>query len=78
MRSYIIASGLVASAVAFTQPTDATWGPLTQPDLTHPVTQGQTFTVTWDPEDHETEGVTVSLVLCQGREWTLECINFAS
>jgi hypothetical protein len=68
MRSFIVASGLVASAFAFTTPTDATWGPLLQPDLSHPVTQGETFTVTWDPETHETEGVTVSLVLCHGRK----------
>jgi hypothetical protein len=30
------------------------------------VTQGEPFTVTWDPESHPTDGVTVSLVLCHG------------
>ena len=66
MRSFLIVGGLVAAAQAFTPPKDATWGPLVKPDLSSPVTQGQTFQVTWDPESHPTDGVTVSLVLCRG------------
>lgn len=66
MRSFIVAAGLVAAAQAFTPPTTATWGPLTKPDLSDPVTQGETFDVTWDPQSHPTDGVTVSLVLCRG------------
>jgi len=34
--------------------------------IVQPVTQGEEFTVTWDPETHPTDGVTVSLVLCHG------------
>lgn len=30
------------------------------------MTAGETFEVTWDPESHKTDGVTVSLVLCHG------------
>ena len=66
MRSFLIAGGLVAAVQAFTPPTTATWGPLTKPDLSNPVTQGETFEITWDPESHPTDGVTVSLVLCRG------------
>ena len=66
MRSLFIAGGLVAAVQAFTPPTTASWGPLTKPDLSSPVTQGETYEVTWDPESHPTDGVTVSLVLCRG------------
>lgn len=66
MRSLFIAGGLLAAVRAFTPPTTASWGPLTKPDLSSPVTQGGTFDVTWDPESHPTDGVTVSLVLCRG------------
>ena len=30
------------------------------------VTPGKDFSITWDPESHPTDGVTVSLVLCHG------------
>ncbi|KIX04320.1 uncharacterized protein Z518_05187 [Rhinocladiella mackenziei CBS 650.93] len=63
---FLVASGLITVAQAYTKPTEATWGPLLTPDLSNSVTQGQEFTVTWDPEDHPTDGVTVSLVLCHG------------
>jgi Ser-Thr-rich glycosyl-phosphatidyl-inositol-anchored membrane family len=67
MRSSILlAGGLVALAQAYTPPTTASWGPLLTPDLTKPVTQGEKFEVTWDPESHSTDDVTVSLVLCRG------------
>ena len=66
IRSVILAGSLAALAQAFTQPTTASWGPLLTPDLSSPVTQGETFDVTWDPESHPTDGVTVSLVLCHG------------
>ncbi|RVX67589.1 hypothetical protein B0A52_08118 [Exophiala mesophila] len=59
-------TGLASFAHAYTKPTTNTWGPLLTPDLTSPVTQGETYKVTWDPEDHDTDGVTVSLVLCHG------------
>ncbi|KAJ9494649.1 hypothetical protein H2202_009902 [Exophiala xenobiotica] len=62
----ILAAGLASFAQAYTTPGANTWGPLLEPDLTHPITQGKSFTVTWDPEDHPTDDVTVSLVLCQG------------
>ncbi|KEF51639.1 uncharacterized protein A1O9_12274 [Exophiala aquamarina CBS 119918] len=60
------AAGLASVAQAFTKPGEATWGALLTPDLTHPVTAGEDFEVTWDPSGHETDGVTVSLVLCHG------------
>ncbi|KIW44091.1 uncharacterized protein PV06_05131 [Exophiala oligosperma] len=69
MHSFIaplMVVGLASLAQAFTKPTNATWGPLLLPDTTHPVTQGETFKVTWDPESHPTDDVTVSLVLCHG------------
>lgn len=62
----ILAAGLATLAQAFTQPGAQTWGPLLAPDTSSSVTQGKDFTVTWDPEDHPTDGVTVSLVLCHG------------
>jgi len=63
----LVAAGLAAFAQAYTQPTGSpTWGPLLTPDLSDSVTQGKDFTVTWDPETHSTDGVTVSLVLCTG------------
>jgi len=61
-----VAAGLATLASAFTQPKDQTWGPLLTPDTSDSVTQGKDFTVTWDPESHPTDGVTVSLVLCHG------------
>ncbi|KAJ9604436.1 hypothetical protein H2200_011272 [Cladophialophora chaetospira] len=64
--SVIFAAGLATFASAFTQPKDQTWGPLLTPDTSSSVTQGKDFTVTWDPESHPTDGVTVSLVLCHG------------
>jgi hypothetical protein len=64
--SVVLAAGLATLAQAFTQPGQQTWGPLLTPDTTDAVTQGKTFTVTWDPQDHPTDGVTVSLVLCHG------------
>jgi len=60
------AAGLATLAQAFTQPGAHTWGPLLAPDTSSSVTQGKDFTVTWDPESHPTDGVTVSLVLCHG------------
>lgn len=57
---------LATIASAYTPPTTASWGPLLFPSLSSPVTQGQSFTVTWDPETHPTTDVTVSLVLCHG------------
>ncbi|KIW90738.1 uncharacterized protein Z519_08521 [Cladophialophora bantiana CBS 173.52] len=62
----LLAAGLATLAQAYTAPGEQTWGPLLTPDLSNPVTQGEDFTVTWDPEDHPTDGVTVSLVLCHG------------
>ncbi|KIW11804.1 hypothetical protein PV08_09076 [Exophiala spinifera] len=62
----LMVAGFASLAQAFTKPTESTWGPLLEPDLTHPVTQGETFDVTWDPENHPTDNVTVSLVLCHG------------
>ena len=62
----LLAAALATSAVAYTKPGANTWGPLLTPDLSNSVTQGQEFTVTWDPESHPTDGVTVSLVLCHG------------
>ncbi|EXJ76747.1 uncharacterized protein A1O5_01255 [Cladophialophora psammophila CBS 110553] len=62
----LLAAGLATLAQAYTAPGAQTWGPLLTPDLSNPVTQGEDFTVTWDPENHPTDGVTVSLVLCQG------------
>ena len=65
-RSVILAGALAALAQAYTAPTNQTWGPLLTPDLSTPVTQGETFDVTWDPQSNPTDGVTVSLVLCYG------------
>jgi len=62
----VFAAGLATLASAFTQPKAQTWGPLLTPDTSDSVTQGKDFTVTWDPETHPTDGVTVSLVLCHG------------
>lgn len=62
----LLAVGLASLAQAYTKPGANTWGPLLEPDLSHSITQGESFTVTWDPEDHPTDDVTVSLVLCQG------------
>ncbi|KAI1615079.1 Ser-Thr-rich glycosyl-phosphatidyl-inositol-anchored membrane family-domain-containing protein [Exophiala viscosa] len=62
----IAAAGLASLAQAYTTPGAQTWGPLLTPDTSDPVTQGQTALVTWDPESHPTDGVTVSLVLCHG------------
>lgn len=56
----------IALVSAYTPPTNQTWGPLLLPDTTHPVTQGQPFTIEWNPDGHPTKGVTVSLVLCRG------------
>lgn len=42
------------------------WRQKTNSGPTQAVTQGKDFTITWDPEDHPTDGVTVSLVLCHG------------
>ncbi|KAK5208708.1 hypothetical protein LTR41_005937 [Exophiala xenobiotica] len=53
------------SANAFTPPSNQSYGSLYTPDLTHPVTQGQTFQVTWDASKGS-PGQTVSLVLCNG------------
>lgn len=64
--SVVLAAGLATLAQAFSQPGDQTWGPLLTPDTSSTVTQGKTFSITWDPEDHPTDGVTVSLVLCHG------------
>lgn len=38
------------------------------------MTQGEKYTITWDPEDHDTDGVTVSLVLCHGP--STNCVTF--
>lgn len=67
LRSILLSTGLVALASAFTPPNfnDQTFGALLQPDLSNPVTQGQTFQVTWDTSKAAT-GETVSLVLCNG------------
>ncbi|EXJ84549.1 hypothetical protein A1O3_05218 [Capronia epimyces CBS 606.96] len=69
MRSVLVsfcAAGLATFAHAYTQPKALTWGPLLTPSLSDPVNQGKQFNVTWDPEEHPTDGVTVSLVLCRG------------
>ncbi|KAG9781338.1 hypothetical protein ABEF93_005729 [Exophiala dermatitidis] len=69
MHSFLVAlsaAGLATFAQAYTKPTTNSWGPLLTPDLSQSVTQGKEFKVTWDPESHPTEGVTVSLVLCHG------------
>ncbi|RMZ89534.1 hypothetical protein DV736_g3232, partial [Chaetothyriales sp. CBS 134916] len=66
IRSAILGGVLASLAYAFTEPTTASWGPLLTPNLGSPVTQGETYTITWDPESHPTDGVTVSLVLCSG------------
>ncbi|KAK5945633.1 hypothetical protein PMZ80_002838 [Knufia obscura] len=64
MKSVISAAGFVAAASAFTQPTSQTFGALLTPDLSSPVTTGQTYSVTWAPSS--VAGQTVSLVLCNG------------
>ncbi|KIW33639.1 uncharacterized protein PV07_00474 [Cladophialophora immunda] len=66
LAASFLAAGLATLAQAYTAPGAQTWGPLLTPDTSHAVTQGKDFTVTWDPEDHPTDGVTVSLVLCHG------------
>ncbi|KIV86823.1 hypothetical protein PV11_02408 [Exophiala sideris] len=66
VASTLAAAGLASFAQAYTAPGAQTWGPLLTPDTSDPVTQGQTALVTWDPESHPTDGVTVSLVLCHG------------
>ncbi|RMD43152.1 hypothetical protein DV735_g1887, partial [Chaetothyriales sp. CBS 134920] len=66
LRSAILGGALASLAHAFTQPTTPSWGPLLTPDVNSPVTQGETYTITWDPESRPTDGVTVSLVLCSG------------
>lgn len=65
MKSILSAAGLIAAAAAFTQPTSQTYGALLTPDLTTPVTTGQTYDITWSPKQ-PADGVTVSLVLCNG------------
>lgn len=66
MKSFIVAAGLVAIAQAFTPPVQPpSYGALLTPNTQSPVTTGQTFQVTWDPLT-PTDGVTVSLVLCNG------------
>ena len=75
--SIILAGGLAAIAQAYTPPiTNPSWGPLLTPSTDAPVTQGQTFDVTWDPQSHPTDGVTVSLVLCRGP--STNCVNSPS
>lgn len=64
-------SGLLSLANAFTQPQSSpTWGALLAPDSSNPVTRGQDFVITWDPNyggvTRPVDGVTVSLVLCRG------------
>ncbi|RMZ77920.1 hypothetical protein DV738_g4106, partial [Chaetothyriales sp. CBS 135597] len=66
LRSAMLGGALASLAHAFTQPTTPSWGPLLTPDVNTPVTQGETFTITWDPASHPTDGVTVSIVLCSG------------
>lgn len=66
MMNYILSTAsLIAIASAFTQPGAQTYGALLTPDLTSPVTTGQTYDVTWTP-NQPADGVTVSLVLCNG------------
>lgn len=66
MKSIIAAAGLAAVAQAFTQPVQPpTYGALLTPDLNTPVTTGQTYQITWSPKQ-PADGVTVSLVLCNG------------
>lgn len=65
MKSIISAAGLVAAVSAFTQPTSQTYGSLLTPNTDSPVTTGQDYKITWTPKD-PTDGVTVSLVLCNG------------
>ncbi|KAK4619618.1 Ecp44 [Fulvia fulva] len=49
---------------AYTQPKQPpSWGALTRPDTTHPVTKGVPFRVTWD---YKAPAKTVSLVICRG------------
>ncbi|EXJ94262.1 hypothetical protein A1O1_02655 [Capronia coronata CBS 617.96] len=66
IQAFLGAAGLVTFAHAYTKPGASTWGPLLTPDLSQPITQGKEVQVTWDPESHPTDGVTVSLVLCHG------------
>ncbi|KAI5365078.1 hypothetical protein Slin15195_G046150 [Septoria linicola] len=76
MRSAtVLASGLLTVANAYTQPqANPTWGAITLPELTHPLTRGEDFKITWDPDFGGTvrpvDGLTVSLVLCRGNSNT--------
>lgn len=65
LKSIIFAAGFAAVATAFTQPKSQTYGALLTPSLDSPVTTGQDYTVTWTP-NQPADGVTVSLVLCNG------------
>lgn len=66
MKSIIAAAGLVAVAQAFTPPVQPpSYGALLTPNTGSPVTTGQTYQVTWDALQ-PADGVTVSLVLCNG------------
>lgn len=66
MKSFVAAAGLFAVAQAYTQPVQPpTYGSLLTPDVNNPVTTGQDYTITWSPKQ-PADGVTVSLVLCNG------------
>lgn len=74
MYSHVVLAATFATlAYGYTQPTNQTWGALNSPSLNDPVTQGQTAKVIWDPTGHDTDGVTVSLVLCHGD--TTNCVD---
>lgn len=68
MKSIISAAGVFAAAVsAYTPPNGSvpTYGSLLTPNGDNPVITGQTIAVTWQPKQ-PAQGVTVSLVLCNG------------
>lgn len=71
MYSVYALAAIAPLAYAYTQPTEATFGALLTPDLSSPVTQGETYSVTWDATGHEK--ATVSLVLCRGD--STNCVN---
>lgn len=71
----LLLSTILSLASAYTPVKDSpTWGALLTPDLTHPITRGEDFVITWDPNYGGTErpvdNVTVSLVLCRGNSNT--------
>ncbi|KAF7185368.1 hypothetical protein HII31_13347 [Pseudocercospora fuligena] len=71
MQLQLLLLGTLSLVSAYTKPqANPTWNALRLPDLTHPVTKGKPFTVTWDGTPKKVDGVTVSLVLCRGNSNT--------